>query len=86
MLRNILEIIGRDGYLSRTQLATELKVDKGVIDEGINQLIRMGYLIEEETGEHCQTSCSNCPFAKNCGKEIVKMFRISDKGKGYLNR
>ena len=79
MLQDILKIITRDGYISRTQIAEELKVDLNIIDEGISQLLRMGYLEEERTGENCSTFCGNCPFAKNCNKEIVKTFKLSEK-------
>ncbi len=85
MLDRILRIIDRDGYISRSRLAGELNLPREMIDEGIGQLIRMGYLVEENTAEGCSTICAKCPFAKNCGKEIVKIFKISGKGKGYLN-
>lgn len=86
MLKDILRIINRDGYISRSQLAGELNVSKEIVDEGIKQLLRMGYLLEEETGEGCSTSCSKCPFAKNCHKEIVKTFKILDKGSRYSEK
>lgn len=84
MLKSILNIINRDGYISRSQLAKELGVVEGLVDDGIAQLLRMGYLVEEEGGADCATSCANCPFARNCSKEIVKVYKISDKGSGYL--
>lgn len=81
MLKDMLRIINRDAYISRTQLAGELNVSKEIVDDGINQLLRMGYLLEEETGEGCSTSCAKCPFAKSCNKEIIKTFKISDKSR-----
>lgn len=86
MLKDILIIINRDGYISRSQLAKELNLPKEMIDQGISQLLRMGYLIEEETGADCVAACAKCPFAKNCGKEIVKTFKMSDRGKEYLKK
>lgn len=86
ILGDILRIISRDGYISRTQLAKELNVFKEIIDEGINQLLKMGYLLEDDTGEGCSTFCTKCPYAKNCSKEIVKVFRISDKGNRFLKK
>ena len=80
MLKDMLKIIRRDGYISRPRLAKELNVSGETVDDGINQLMRMGYLTEEKTGEGCSTSCAKCPFAQNCSKEIVKAFRISEKG------
>ncbi len=84
MLRGILRIISRDGFLSRTNLARELNIPKEIIDEGINQLLQTGYLSKVNTGVDCATSCANCSYGKNCGKEIIKAYRISDKGNKYL--
>ncbi|MFA5536507.1 MAG: winged helix-turn-helix domain-containing protein [Bacillota bacterium] len=86
MLKDILRIINRDGLISRTILADELNLTQAVVDDGIDQLLRMGYLLEEKTGENCSTFCTSCPFAKNCSKEIIKTFQISEKGKRYLTR
>ena len=86
MLENILRIINRDGYISKSMISRELDISEEMIDEGINQLLRMGYILEEKTGEDCSTLCGNCPFAKNCNKEIVKTFEISDKGSSVLNK
>lgn len=84
MLQEMLEIINREGYISRTMLSKELDTPIEVIDEGIEQLLRMGYISEENTSEGCATFCGNCPFANNCSKEIVKTFKITDKSKTLL--
>ena len=49
----------------------ELGITEAVVADGIDQLVRMGYLTEEETGQGCATTCKSCPFANTCGKEIV---------------
>lgn len=85
MLEDILRIINRDRYISRSMIARELKIGEEMVDEGISQLSRMGYILEEESGEDCSTFCANCPLAKSCNKEIVKTFKISSKGSSYLN-
>ncbi len=86
MLIDILRAIKRDRLLSRPRLASELKVSEDLIDQGVQQLIRMGYLIKEETGQACVTSCGSCPYAAACGKTIVTTYRISDKGHLLLAR
>lgn len=86
MLGDLLRIISRGGYISRFQLAGELNVFKEMVDEGIDQLLRMGYLLAENTGEGCSTFCTKCPYAENCNKEIVKVFRISAKGTRFLKK
>lgn len=84
MLEDILRIISREGYISRSMIGKELNISMDMVDQGIDQLLRMGYILEEETGEDCATLCGNCPFAKNCNKEIVKAFEISDRGNSLL--
>ena len=84
MLKDMLTAINKSGYLSRSKLAQELRVPEAVIDQGIANLIQMGYLIKEETGESCPTTCGSCPFAKTCGKEILTIYRMSDKGKAVV--
>ena len=85
MLSDILKILNTGSYLSRAMLATRLNIPPEIIDEGINQLQRMGYIKEETTGENCLVSCASCPFAKNCQKEIIKTFKITEKGSRYLS-
>ena len=86
ILKDILEIINKDGYISRTQISEKLNIPKESVDEGINHLLRMEYLIKEDTGEGCTTFCVNCPFSKNCSKEVIKTFKISNKGNRYLTK
>lgn len=84
MLKDILKIINKENLISKTQIAKELDINIDIIEEGINQLLRMKYLVEDKTGKDCITFCSGCPYAKTCHKEILKTFKISDKGKKYL--
>ncbi len=86
MLKNILNIVNRDGYISRSRIAAELNTTKEVIDQGIHQLLKMEYLLEENTGADCSTICAKCPFANNCSKEIVRTFKILNKGGKYIKR
>ncbi|MGI6752170.1 MAG: FeoC-like transcriptional regulator [Anaerovoracaceae bacterium] len=79
MLKDILHSIDKTGYISRSQLATDLNVSKEVVDDGILQLLRMGYLIEDKTSVGCAEYCGKCPFAKSCNKDIIKTFRLSDE-------
>lgn len=76
MLKELLNIIQRDGLISRSRLALELGITEEVVADGIDQLVRMGYLTEEETGQGCATTCKSCPFANTCGKEIVKTYQV----------
>ncbi|NLS45522.1 MAG: HTH domain-containing protein [Firmicutes bacterium] len=80
MLMDILKIFSKENYISRSRMAEELNVRKETIDDGISQLLQMGYLLENKTSKNCSTVCNNCPFVKTCNKGIVKTFKISDKG------
>ncbi|NLC11925.1 MAG: hypothetical protein GX767_06705 [Firmicutes bacterium] len=84
MLKEILRIIGREGYISRPKLAAELNISKVLVDDGISQLLRMGYILEDKNGEGCSSFCSSCSRAKACSKEVVKTFKISEKGQRLL--
>ena len=85
MLKDIMKSIKKDGYISKSMLARELSTTEDMIGEGIDQLLRMGYIIKEETGESCSTTCVSCPFAKTCNMGIVKMYRVTNKGMGVVN-
>ncbi|HRT82319.1 MAG TPA: FeoC-like transcriptional regulator [Oscillospiraceae bacterium] len=80
MLKDILKKINEEGYFSKSVLAKSLNSSEQTVEDALNQLVRMGYLIKEETGQSCATACSSCPMAKTCGKEIVQMYRLTDKG------
>lgn len=86
MLKEILKIINKQGYISRNTIAKELNISEEIVDDGIRQLTRMGYILEDKTGEDCTTFCGSCPYAKSCSKDIVKTFQISDKGIKFLEK
>ena len=86
MLTEILRAIQRDRLLSKPRLAAEFKASEEVIDQAVQHLIDMGYLIKEEMGQDCGTACSSCPYATACGKVILTTYRISDKGESHLAR
>ncbi|NLY72990.1 MAG: hypothetical protein GX079_04810 [Tissierellia bacterium] len=79
MLKDILKIINEEGYISRPTIARRLNTTEDMVDQGIEKLVQMGYLTQEETGFNCATTCGSCPSAKSCGKEIITTFKISDR-------
>lgn len=84
MLKELLARIEGDGYFSKSLLARELNMSEEMINEGLAQLLRMGYMKEEESGADCSTSCSGCAFANFCHKEVVKMYQLTDRGRALL--
>ncbi|HPZ16702.1 MAG TPA: FeoC-like transcriptional regulator [Sphaerochaeta sp.] len=84
MLKELLARIDRDGYFSKSLLARELNKSEEVIDDALSQLLRMGYLKEDESPSCSSSSCSGCAFANFCHKEVVKMYQVTDRGKALL--
>ncbi len=79
MLKDLLKLIEKYGYISRDKFARELGLRPELVDDGLAQLERMGYLTKEETGDDCADFCSSCPFAKSCSKEIITTYKMSEK-------
>ncbi|MFA5448478.1 MAG: FeoC-like transcriptional regulator [Sphaerochaeta sp.] len=84
MLKEVLARIQSDGFLSKALLARELSVTEPMIEDAIGQLIRMGYMQEEESGADCITSCTGCAFATMCHKKLVTMYQLTQRGKKLL--
>ena len=84
MLKEILRIIDELGYISKSQLASRLNTTEDMIGMGLDQLIRMGFIVEEKEAPSCSSSCGSCPYQKSCNKTFVKSFEISDKGDNFL--
>jgi hypothetical protein len=83
MLKELLSKIHESGYFSRSLLALELQTSEQMVESGVSQLIRMGYMAEEPTPT-CASGCGGCAFANNCNKEIVKMYSVTERGKALL--
>lgn len=84
MLREILRILNDDGYFSISQLAEKINSSPGAAEGALQQLIRMGYIKKEETGESCTTFCGSCPYAQQCSKEVINTYEITSRGKELL--
>ncbi len=84
MLKDLLIHINDTGYFSKPLLARTLGLSEAMVDEGLTQLLRMGYMQEEETPVFCADDCSGCAFASFCHKELVKMYQLTDRGRALL--
>lgn len=80
MLKEMLKIIRADGYISNAALAKKLDVAEDVAADGIEQLVRMGYLIKDKNEDMCRSNCGACPYVSSCTDKIVQTYRISEKG------
>lgn len=86
MLREILSIIRETGYISKSQIAQELDSTEDLVEMGLDQLIRMGFILEEKKNTSCSSSCGSCPYAKACNKTIVRSFELAEKADLFLDK
>lgn len=84
MLKDVLKEINETKGFSKSTIAKGLNITEGMVDDLINQLIRMGYLNEILGSPHCDTPCKSCAYAKSCNTNPIKMYSVSNKGKELL--
>ncbi len=86
MLKELLVEIKNSNYISKANIAIKLNKPVELIEDGFSQLIRMGYISEENDLNTCNSNCGNCPYGKHCNKMPVKTINITDKGEEYLTK
>lgn len=85
MLKDVLREISTASVFSISKMAIALDISEDMVNELVNQLVRMGYLIEDMGSPSCETKCSGC-FVSSCNTIPLKMYSISTKGKSLLNK
>ena len=86
MLKNVLKEIGQTNLYSPLVISRTLNISEEMVEEAVSQLIRMGYIIEDESSPTCETSCSKCPYSTSCNTVTVKTYSISAKGNILLKK
>lgn len=84
MLKELLIEIKNSSYISKASIADKLNKPVELIEDGFEQLNRMGYIREDDNINACDTLCSNCPYASTCNKIPVKTMKITQKGEKLL--
>lgn len=84
MLKDVLKEISKLSGFSKSTISKNLNIPIEMVDDLINQLIRMGYLDEVLGSPSCETSCGSCPYARSCNTTPVKMYKITHKGNQLL--
>ncbi len=84
MLRELLMEIQNSNYISKANMAVKFNKPVELIEDGFEQLIRMGYISEDHNLNNCNSYCGNCPYSKSCNKMPVKTIKITEKGERYL--
>lgn len=85
MLKEVLKEINKTRIYSTSALANSLSIDEELVKEAIFQLIRMGYIVEDEASPSCESKCSGCAYSSICNTSTIKTFTITHKGKLLLN-
>lgn len=85
MLKDVLNEINQLNSFSKSLISKNLNLPIEIIDDLVQQLIRMGYLDRIESPSYCERPCSSCPYARSCNIDLVKMYQVSQKGHDLLN-
>lgn len=84
MLKNVLREVYEAKVFSKSTIAKDLGISESMVDEMVNQLIRMEYLSEDLGSPTCQGKCSGCSIS-SCKTIPIKMLSVTDKGRRLLN-
>ena len=85
MLKEILRYLDETGALLKSKMTKDLNITEELLEDLIEQLIRMNYLKEDMGSPTCETKCSGCSLS-SCNTTPVKMYKITKKGKDLLNK
>ena len=68
MLKQLLQLMAEGGVHSYATLADQLGVSRGLLEQILQDLARMGYI--EPLGRACDTSqCHHCPLGGSCATD-----------------
>ncbi len=84
MLVELLQAVQEAGYISKAALAGKLGKPVSLIEAGLVELTRLGYLQENQGFGLCQLPCPNCPYASLCRGVPLKTVLLTDKGQKLL--
>lgn len=84
MLKELLVEIGNCDYLSKRILASKLGTPVSLIEGGLRQLVRLGYLAEDEGLQNCDLPCGKCPYTTMCNQNQLQTMTITKKGRQFL--
>lgn len=83
MIKDVLKEISIAKVLDTGKIAKNLNLTEALVEEAIEQLSRMGYVIEDMGSHTCETKCSSCPIS-SCNTIPLKTLSITEKGKNLL--
>lgn len=83
MLKYVLKEISTSRVLDKSDLAKKLDITEGLVLDLINQLDRMGYLVEDMGSLTCESKCSSCKVS-SCNTIPLRTLCITKKGEELL--
>lgn len=84
MLKKVLYEINNSRVYSKALIGKILNISETMVEDLVNQLIRMGYIDEDLGSPTCESKCSGCSIS-SCKTIPIKMLSITEKGKKLLN-
>ena len=79
MLRELIRVIAEGQLHSQTELARQLGVSEGLVEQMLEDLARMGYLTPMEG--RCISQCTDCPLASICAAGTpTRVWTLTEKG------
>lgn len=84
MLKNILRELSIAKVYNISDIAKNLNISEVLVEEAIEQLARMGYIIEDMGSPSCETKCSGCSMSSMCNIIALKTISITEKGSKLL--
>jgi len=84
MLKDVLREISLAKLFSISLISKSLNISESLVEEAIEQLSRMGYIMEDMGSPTCETKCSGCTMSSMCNTIPLKTISITDKGKRLL--
>ena len=84
MLKGILNKIYTAEVFSKPNISKELNISEEMLESGVEQLVRMGYVSEDMGSPTCESKCSSCAYSR-CTTIPIRMFTVTNKGKKLLN-
>lgn len=79
MLREVLRIVAQGGIRTIRELAQRLNVSEELLQQMIEELVRIGYL--NPVAGDCHDRCAGCPFAVECAiGRAGRIWALTEKG------
>ncbi len=86
MIKELLRAVEQAAYISKPDLARRLGQPLAMIEAGLSDLVRLGYLKLDEGLASCELPCGGCPSAKTCSQVSIKTLSVTEKGQHALEK